>query len=307
MMLISTLVSLEAKGRMLRFLLLALVLLEATTSLAVGQAPQAKAALGLRARMEVMQPQAFGAPAAPAQLIDRMIFQPDQTPDAARQRLETSLSNEVDEIDRTCTLSPAQKHKLFLTGRGDIKRFFDRCEALRKKYVASENDGRNDIEINEDINSLQMTLGSGLFQGNSLLHKALPRALTGEQFALYDALMRDRLQSRHAAAIERTVTLLENRSPFTEAERDNFRAFLKKETRRTRIAGPYDFYDIIWQLGRLPEEKVKPLLNQTQWLRLQMYQNNFQRIEPALRKAGYLRDEDDEDEIPGAPMMAPKK
>ena len=83
---------------------------------------------------------------------------------------------------------------------------------------------------------------------------------------------------------------------------------MKKETRRTRIAGPYDFYDIIWQLGRLPEEKVKPLLNQTQWLRLQMYQNNFQRIEPMARvKAGYLRDEDDEDEIPGAPMMAPKK
>ena len=95
--------------------------------------------------MEVMQPQAFGAPAAPAWLIDRMIFQPDQTSDAARQRLERSLSYEVAEIDRTCTLSPAQKDKLLLMGRGDIKRFFDRCEALKKKYVASENDGRNDI------------------------------------------------------------------------------------------------------------------------------------------------------------------
>ena len=72
-----------------------------------------------------------------------------------------------------------------------------------------------------------MTLGVGLFQGNSLLRKALPRALTGEQFALIrcSADPRSLAIALHAAAIERTVTLLENRSPFTEAERDNFPRF----------------------------------------------------------------------------------
>jgi hypothetical protein len=325
MLFISTPVRLVAKGRMLEFLLLAFALLEATAGSAVAQPPDANAALRQRLNMQMIQQlnmqmiqqqqqnlqliqlQLNAVPQPPVERFYRMIFQPDQDPDAARQRLETSLSYEVAEIDRTCTLSPAQKHKLLLIGRGDIKRFFDRCEALKRKYVAVENDDQNRGEMNEDISSLQMTLQSGLFQGNSLLHKALPRALTGEQFAQYDGLMRDRLQSRHLAAIERVVVLLEKGSPFTEAERQNFRAFLKKEIRPSRLTSPYDLYDVFGQLGRLPEVKVKPFLNDVRRIRLNQYENTYQRVEFILRKAGYFRDEDDEDEKPDAAAMAPEK
>ena len=52
------------------------------------------------------------------------VFGLDRTTYAARQRLETSLSDEVAEIDRACALSPPQKYKLLLMGRGDIKRIF---------------------------------------------------------------------------------------------------------------------------------------------------------------------------------------
>ena len=310
----STPLCLEVKRRMLPFLLLAFVMLEATAGFAVAQTPQEEEAARRRAAMEKvqlqlqrqlqveMQQQRNAVRQLPVEQFDRLVFQQDQSPSAARERLETSLSNEVAELDRACTLSLAQKHKLRLMGRGDIKRFFDRCETVKEKFLAL---GQVDGALNEDLNSLQITLRCGLIDGDSLLHKALPKALTGEQLAQCNAMLRERSQSHHAAAIDRTVTILEQGSRFSDAGRQKLIALLKKETRPSRITSPYDFYYILGQIRRLPEEKVKPLLNDAQWLRLTMYQNNLQRIEPMLRKAGCFPGEEDEDEILGAP--APKK
>ena len=321
MMFISSCVYPAAEGRMLRFLLLVFVLLEATAGLAVAQSPQEEAAARLRAdalreraKLELIQQQQRNiqlvqlrqrnAEQLRAEQYYLVIFQQDRTPEAARQRLETSLSYEVAEIDRTCTLSPAQKHKLLLMGRGDIKRFFDRCETLKERFLAY---GRNDEEINEDLYSLQIILRSGLFQVDSLLHKSLSNALTGEQSAQYGTLIRDRLQSRHETAIKQTVTILEQGSRFSEAERQKLIALLKKEIRPARISGDYDVYYILGQLHRLPEEKVKPLLNEEQRFRLVEYKAVSRQIEPRLRKAGYFRDQDDEEEKRDGPAAPSKK
>src|SRR5262245_38079822 len=47
---------------------------------------------------------------------------------AARNRLDSLLTLNVDDLERTCGLTLIQKKKLLLAGRGDIKRFFDRIE-----------------------------------------------------------------------------------------------------------------------------------------------------------------------------------
>ena len=247
--------------------------------------------------------------AAPAKAIseerfDMRVFGLDRTAHAARQRLETSLSDEVAEIDRACALSPAQKYKLLLMGRGDIKRIFVRYETLKVAFVTY---GQNDEEISEDIAALQIILRSGLFHGDSLLAKLLPKALTGEQLGRYDALIRNRLRLRHEAAIEQAVTILDQGSPFSDEERRNFIAFLNKEIRPSPISGDYDYFYIWGQLERLPKEKVKPLLNEAQWFRLNECLVALRSLEPGLRKAGYFRGEDDEDEKPDLPTTAPKK
>ena len=316
MMFISTRVCLEAGGRMLQFLLLLSILLKATAGLAVAQVPDARAPVRGGAEIEMIQQQQMNVQIIqlqqvnpgrqlPAELFESMIFQQDRSPDAARERMEMLLSNEIAEFDRTCALSPAQKVKLLLVGRGDIKRFFDRCEILKGKFVAP---GQRDEDINEDINALQIILRSGLFHSDSLLHKALPNALSGEQFAQIDAMIRRRVQSRHEVAIKQAVAILEQGSRFSEAERQKFIAFLNSEIRPSPITGSgYDFYYIFGQLGRLPQEKVKPLLNEAQLLRLAKYQDTVRRLEPRLRKAGYFRDEDDENEKPDTPATASRK
>ena len=52
----------------------------------------------------------------------------------ARNKLDSLLTLNVDDLERTCGLTPVQKKKLLLAGRGDIKRFFDRIEDMRKKF-----------------------------------------------------------------------------------------------------------------------------------------------------------------------------
>src|SRR5690348_1383421 len=59
---------------------------------------------------------------------------------SARNRLDSLLTLNVDDLDRTCGLTPVQKKKLLLAGRGDIKRFFDRVEEIRKRFTKGQND-----------------------------------------------------------------------------------------------------------------------------------------------------------------------
>ena len=58
----------------------------------------------------------------------------------ARNKLDSLLTLNVEDLERTCGLTPIQKKKLLLAGRGDIKRFFDRIEDMRKKFTKSKND-----------------------------------------------------------------------------------------------------------------------------------------------------------------------
>src|SRR5438477_5906783 len=48
----------------------------------------------------------------------------------ARNKLDSLLALHVDDLERACGLTPAQKKKFVLAGRGDIKRFFDRVEEM---------------------------------------------------------------------------------------------------------------------------------------------------------------------------------
>ena len=52
------------------------------------------------------------------------------------------LAAQIDNIDRACKLTEAQKEKLHLAGRGDIKRFFDRYERVKGKAEVTQRDGR---------------------------------------------------------------------------------------------------------------------------------------------------------------------
>ena len=78
---------------------------------------------------------------------DQWVFNNQGSEAAVRTRFDSLLSLRIDFIDRICGLSEIQKKKLFLAGRGDVKRFFDRVDEKRKAFLSVKRDQNNINEI----------------------------------------------------------------------------------------------------------------------------------------------------------------
>ena len=226
--------------------------------------------------------------------LERLVFQQDGNASHARQRLDAHLAAQIFEIDRVCKLTDAQKNKLRLAGRGDIKRFFDRYEAIKQKSQVIEPDEANVLEIHEELNRLRITLQGNLFLEGSLLIKSLPNTLTGEQFTRYDMVARERRASEHRASVARAVAILLRGIALRDAQRRELITLLTNETKPARGSGRYDAYVLLLQLSRLPEEKLKRLFDEDQWEVVSESLAQAQQLEPVLRQSGQLPIEEDD-------------
>jgi hypothetical protein len=131
----------------------------------------------------------LGQPWPPEQF-DRWVF-PQLDRAGARQWLDAQLARQIEKIDRAYDLTAAQKQKLRLAGRGNIKRFFDRYESVKEEFSLTGGDGQKSLALQQEIQSLQAA-ANDLFHEDSLLFKSLLHTLTGEQLARYQALDRER-------------------------------------------------------------------------------------------------------------------
>ena len=230
----------------------------------------------------------------PDQQFEQWVFQQDSNADGARRRFDSQLSMQVEDIDHACHLADAQKKKLQLMGQGDMKRFFDRFELAKHKFNLLNNDVQHLQDVQQDVGPLRTILQSGLFGANSLLEKALRHVLTAEQFTRYDAVVQERNAFRHRAQIQLAIEMVEQSVPLRDAQRRDSIALLVKETKPARVWNQYGFYLTMYQIGRVPEEKVKPLLTDVQWKVLERQVNQYKAIVPNLRQNGLLPEEDED-------------
>jgi hypothetical protein len=228
-------------------------------------------------------------------LLARGVSRQDSTAAAARRRFDALLTLHVEDIDRACRLSDAQKKKLQLMGRGDIKRVFDTYEEAKHRFNLLNNNVQRLQEVVQDVQPLQTSMQGDLFNDSSLLAKSLRHTLTGEQPAQYEAAAKERRAFRHRAQIELAVTMIEQATPLRDAQRRELVALLTSETKPTRASGQYDFYLVMYQIGRIPEEKFKPLLTDTQWKVLDRQLAQYKAVVPNLRQNGLLPDDDGAD------------
>ena len=224
---------------------------------------------------------------------DQWVFQNQGNAQAGRKRIETMLALQTDEADRVCSLSELQKKKIQLAGRGDIKRFFDRVEEVRKKFQLVKNDQNKFQEIWQDIQPLQTTLSTGLFDDDSIFRKTLRKNLTDEQSRQYDKVEQERRTFRYRAKVEFAVAMLDNGLPLNDEQRQKLVALLLAETKPPKRFGQYDYYVVMVQMGKLPEDKLKPLFDDGQWRMLRQQLNSMRGMEPWLKQTGALSDGDD--------------
>ncbi len=208
------------------------------------------------------------------------------------------LALQTEEIDRACGLSEAQRKKIQLAGRGDMKRFFDRVEDARKVFQAVKNDQNKFQEVWQHIQPLQTELSAGLFGESSIFRKTLRKTLTAEQAARYDKIEHERTASRYRAKVELAVAMLDNGLPLHDEQRRKLVALLVEETKPPKRFGQYDYYVVMIQMAKLPESKVKPLFDAVQWKAVQQQLNGMRRMEPWLKQNGVFGDNAEDDAEP---------
>jgi hypothetical protein len=241
------------------------------------------------------------------EMFDQWVFQQDRNVAGARQRLDSFLALRIEDVDRAAQLTDAQKQKLLLAGKGDMRRFFARFETVKKKFQMVKHDQQKMQEIWHDISPLQTSLQAGLFHEDSLLVKSLPHTLTAEQLERYDAGIRERRAYRHRAAIELTVASLEQNIPLCADQRRELIALLTKQTKPARRLGLYEHFVLMIQLDRVPEEKLKPLFDPMQWKVVKYKLNKIEQLEDFLRQCGEWPDVDEEADKAVAQPAALKK
>ena len=104
----------------------------------------------------------------------------DLTPITFRAYMEALLTKKIDDIDRMSRLTPVQKKKLQLAGRGDIKRLLDRIEDERKTFEYLRTDLPRIEEFLMRLQPLRLTIRRGPFGSESLFAKTFKKMRDGE-------------------------------------------------------------------------------------------------------------------------------
>jgi hypothetical protein len=248
--------------------------------------------------------------------VDSCIFQQDRSPDAARKRLDSHLTVQLDEIDRVCKLSEVQKRKLRLAGGGDIKHFFDKYEKIRRNFkpINQEQPDFQDAwqKLWQEVSPLQASLQNGVFEEESLFSKSVRNTLTAPQRTGYETLDAERRQFNWRATILQTVETLDQSVRLTKEQRKLLIDLLTRETKPPRRTTQtyYDQYYLYWQLDRIPHEKYEPKFDAIQWRFLNTHLTQARNVAQNLRRNKlWPGDEaaDEEDKPAVARPAVPKK
>lgn len=206
----------------------------------------------------------------------------------ARTRFDSVLALRIDDLERVCGLNEAQKRKLKLAGRGDIKRVFDRVEEAKRKFAQNQNDPNNNIW--QAIQPLQVEVNSGLFKDDSIFQKTIKKTLTADQADRYDSMMRERNKGRYRATAEWFVVHLDKALGFSDDQRRRLAELIVQDTEPPLKFGQSDYWYLLYQMSKLPEAKIKPIFDAPQWRLLSRQFVQARGMEQWLKTNGFIQD-----------------
>lgn len=221
---------------------------------------------------------------------DQWVFGGGKNAASARASIDSLLAMQIDEIDRACGLTDAQKKKLRLAGTGDVKRIFDAYEEKKRKFQGLKNDQNRINEIFQEIQPLQTTINAGPFGDDSIFAKTIGRALDGPQAERYEKVSREKRAYRYRARVELAVNMLDGYVGMSADQRHRLTAVLVEETRPPKKFGRYDYQCVIFQASGLPEARLRPIFDDAQWRRVRRQLDGVKGLGMYLKNNGFLPD-----------------
>lgn len=242
------------------------------------------------AQPAVNQPAVGRAMAVPVQQIpdiDQWVFG-GKSRKQTEESLDSLLSLRLEAVDHAAGLSDAQKKKLKLAGHGEMKRFFLVVDELKAKYSSAEFNQEKVNQIAQEIQPLQTRVNAGFFGADSLFCKILKHTLDGEQAARYEKDERARRKFTYEAKVALVVSMLESGLPLDDEQRRKLVQVILDETDPPKTFGRYDYYVVLYQVGKVDEEKLRPIFDDDQWQALRRTIAQAKGMEAMLRKNGLL-------------------
>jgi hypothetical protein len=227
---------------------------------------------------------------------DWWIFGYGETAHMVRVTVERELELLIDEVDRAGGLDAKQRARLRLAGRGDIERWFEEVDAARATFT-SVRVSRDEYDVlQQGVEPLRDRLEQGLFSDESLFRKAVRTTVSPAHAARWGEFQEARKQARYRAKVSWVIAVLDNVMALSDEQRQALERFVLAETRLPRQFGRWDYYVILWQMSRLPEAKLRPLLSEHQWevLNHQFTELTRDHMRRYIERAGLLPAEEEE-------------
>ena len=196
--------------------------------------------------------------------IEQVIFQ-SRGNGNGREWIEGMLALSLEDLDRACAPTEAQKAKLRLAARGDIKRLWDQVEAKKRRFREIKDDQNKVQEIFQDFKPLQQTIQAGIFGPGSFYGKALGGALDADRAGRYRAVELERRAYRFRARLELVVGSMESSLGLTDDQRSRLIDALQARIKLPERAGTYEYYLVMYLASKVPDEALKPILDDAQW------------------------------------------
>ncbi|WP_435020073.1 hypothetical protein TA3x_001631 [Tundrisphaera sp. TA3] len=214
-------------------------------------------------------------------------------PDRYAARLASLLQISLDDIDRSCHLTEAQKAKLALAGRGDIKHFQDRVLVAKRFFDQFKADQNKIGEIHQETVPLAALIQNGLFGDGSFFAKAIRTTLDPAQVEQYRADLRLREAFRYRAKVEASLLAVDATVRFTEEQYRRLVDLLIETTAPPRkwAGSQNDRQIVLIKLGRIPNDKVRPLFDDARWAELNRQIAQANQMERFLKAQGFLDEE----------------
>ncbi len=222
---------------------------------------------------------------------DQQVFVGLPNAAAGRQRLEIQIKLQLAEIDRACQLTEAQKDRLALAARGDLHRFMEQVESVRRKFDAVKHDQEKLGQIWQDLQPLQNRQARGLTGQDTLLAKVVGKTLTDGQAKDFDTAQTERRKFRYEAAIGVALHSLEAWVALTKEQRQKLTKLLL-DLPPPRVFGQYDHFLVNYRLSKLPAAKLQPIFDARQWKALQQQLAQAPNMRQHLIEQGYLSGDD---------------
>jgi hypothetical protein len=222
-------------------------------------------------------------------LVDQIVSEINDRDSADRGRLNDQLALKLDWVEATCKTSEAQRKKLQIAGRGDIKRFLDEMREMKRRYRQVKGNLVEFGKMRQQLAAIQSSSGAEIFGESSLLSKMLRMTLSAEQLV---AIKRGEAEARafaSRAAVEQAVQFCDVAVGLKDEQRRKLTELLVHETREMKPEEPAGLpaqFSMVLVTAKSSHAKFKAIFDERQWRAMSEL---LKQLEQGARAGGFAR------------------